>query len=703
MINRKATPVTEAQNEATMPKGASLPQIVETINAHVEYLSDHIAYIDEIKGKDKRKIEDYCRSTFGFKTTLSELFLLDLKNAITAKIEIYQELKDLLKILENAEEHPEREVHKTISILKLSLSYIYVFDKFTMMLTSPGLNETMCKRISNILGDISIIPYIQNTLNQYSAPEKFNEISKIITIEERKSMLPLIVIDWDKYQDDKQNKFRSLIIDRMGEQKLKAMLKVKTNKVSQQNTQSPQPLEAQQQSKDAHPNAQPINSPDTAFNVEFSKASTEFDAARNLINNHRIELRKNPPKNHMDWINLFKKTINTYYDVATYYNNCLEFVDYLTKMDKFNNDIFKQDKQLSDRLNTSVKMISTLENLANHNKIKGKTDELLQELKQLKDKATSIFAEWRNSLPNKEVDFTPSTIEHTQAMHEVLFQDVCDEATQLDKQLQRIKTTLREILNADENEKKIKSEQETLKQKLEEDKEKKILEEKKLEREKFLADKKAKSLEYHRENKQIKELTEKDRLNKDINNNNQAKPKEPTVVNFINPEMAALILKWKDQDKEPYRLLENIVNENIGVKYNDVVNLISKLGGKVIVNIGNGTSHKRLILGKLIKEIHINEDELLESSVKQDKKSKNSNKKNNKHKKKGSAEDKSLELANANNANLATHGFFKQHSAGHTDRVLCRFNLHLVNELFNKAGITLEYLTMLDEKRNLQP
>lgn len=115
-------------------------------------------------------------------------------------------------------------------------------------------------------------------------------------------------------------------------------------------------------------------------------------------------------------------------------------------------------------------------------------------------------------------------------------------------------------------------------------------------------------------------------------------------------------------------LLRSIHLKKKGIKYHEVYSLITnQLGGK-IKEIGNGSSHKRIELARCYIEI-----------ISQ------------------SSKDETIDIINTESKVIG--GFFKPHGDPHTSGLLSRFNLSLISDVLNKAGITLGLIETILEQR----
>lgn len=112
-------------------------------------------------------------------------------------------------------------------------------------------------------------------------------------------------------------------------------------------------------------------------------------------------------------------------------------------------------------------------------------------------------------------------------------------------------------------------------------------------------------------------------------------------------------------------LLKHILTGKRGIKYHKVVNLLKRLGGK-IVEIGS--SHKRIKLDQFYVEVM-------------------------------SSAASPAHLT----PGVATGGLFHQHGKAHHTGDLVRFNLELVSDVLVKAGITLARVESLENSRTLRP
>lgn len=143
----------------------------------------------------------------------------------------------------------------------------------------------------------------------------------------------------------------------------------------------------------------------------------------------------------------------------------------------------------------------------------------------------------------------------------------------------------------------------------------------------------------------------------DENNNNV------TVKNISLEERLIKVIKNHSSNS----LLKGILNLEFGILYDEVCNLVNNLGGEVSAKKG---SHRCIKLEKIYVEII------------------------------GSGVD--IENLPENVTTLSTGGFFRPHGKSHNKGLISGFNLVLVKKVFTDAGITLDYINMLEQKIMLQ-
>ncbi|MFC7782775.1 hypothetical protein [Legionella taurinensis] len=170
-------------------------------------------------------------------------------------------------------------------------------------------------------------------------------------------------------------------------------------------------------------------------------------------------------------------------------------------------------------------------------------------------------------------------------------------------------------------------------------------------------------------------LQEKSERNKqrraEIERKREEKPPRKIVnhkenLSFFSPEFQVdshMEQRLKNLNAKRLTLLERILNKESPINAKKAYKLIEHLGGQ-IEEIGHGSSHKRIRLGKYYFEL-IKQDDGKQSS-----------------------------------SSIATGGFFKQHGKQHTSSDLCPFNVKLIAATFERANITLESLQKL---RNTTP
>ncbi|HVY54082.1 MAG TPA: hypothetical protein VHA13_06135, partial [Gammaproteobacteria bacterium] len=160
--------------------------------------------------------------------------------------------------------------------------------------------------------------------------------------------------------------------------------------------------------------------------------------------------------------------------------------------------------------------------------------------------------------------------------------------------------------------------------------------------------------EYKSEVQRNRELSQQQKLEK---HPVYVKPEVSSSVNLpVNMDIAYCIGKLHDHDID---LIKSIQILERGIKYRQVENLItSKLGGS-IVEIGNGSSHKRIYLNSLYSEICTQTDEGSNTSL-------------------------------ASTATVSTGGMYRPHGHAHNSGELSFFNIKLIRNALVRAGITIE-------------
>lgn len=142
-------------------------------------------------------------------------------------------------------------------------------------------------------------------------------------------------------------------------------------------------------------------------------------------------------------------------------------------------------------------------------------------------------------------------------------------------------------------------------------------------------------------------------------------PKEEPLQKYQNTEMHQLLMNLKE---DKIQLIKDILDPESKreIFYDDVENLfLNHLNGK-LVEIGNGSSHKRLLMDKYIIEVRA-----------------------------------SASQAEIENHSKSTGGFFKPHQKGHNDQKLSPCNIILVRKTFEKAGLTLEKIKEIEIAKRL--
>lgn len=141
------------------------------------------------------------------------------------------------------------------------------------------------------------------------------------------------------------------------------------------------------------------------------------------------------------------------------------------------------------------------------------------------------------------------------------------------------------------------------------------------------------------------------------------KPVGPIVV-YKNLDVEQRLLGMSDQN---FQFLLNLFNFEKGIKYSSVCNLIKNQLDGEIEEIGCGSSHKRIRIAKYFVEVISRADEQDMPST----------------------------------DNVAVGGFFRPHGSAHQPGVMSRFNMELVVSTFIKAGITIDILNQIKQKRAL--
>lgn len=141
----------------------------------------------------------------------------------------------------------------------------------------------------------------------------------------------------------------------------------------------------------------------------------------------------------------------------------------------------------------------------------------------------------------------------------------------------------------------------------------------------------------------------------------------PQITVYKNVAFSELV----DQLKPKHlALIKLILQQNSGVTFHKVKNLIVKhLKGRVD-EIGNGSSHKRIELNKYYIEIVTHSNKTAQPT-----------------------EDK------IEQSSKAVGGFFKPHGEAHNSEKLCNFNLELVAKTFERAGFSLKLIEEIENKK----
>lgn len=166
----------------------------------------------------------------------------------------------------------------------------------------------------------------------------------------------------------------------------------------------------------------------------------------------------------------------------------------------------------------------------------------------------------------------------------------------------------------------------------------------------------------------LHEKSENNKARRDeINRKREEKQQKKIVVHkenlpFFSPEFQVdthMEQLLKNLNPKRITLLEAILNKDSNIKAKKVYKLIEHLGGQ-IEEIGHGSSHKRIRLGKYYVELIKHNDGTQTTS-----------------------------------SSMATGGFFKQHGKQHTSSTLCPFNVKLIAATFERANITLATIQKL--------
>ncbi len=217
------------------------------------------------------------------------------------------------------------------------------------------------------------------------------------------------------------------------------------------------------------------------------------------------------------------------------------------------------------------------------------------------------------------------------------------------------------------------------------------------ERQAFL-DKEAKKLQNYKlsieSRRKDKELLQKNSLFATT----KPKEEEQTLVEYKNTKMDDLLNKLSPQQLD---FILSIINlEKTGITFDQVSNfIVNHLDGKVL-EIGNGSSHKRIVLEKYIIKVPVHANTEVQASTTADSKKKQKHKTKNRSKPTKSVPSMPEDHSALEQHMLATGGFHKAHGKAHQPGTLSKFTLGLVNQAFDAAGITKDVIEKLIAKKN---
>ncbi|GEM_PF-3684906 len=693
------------------PYEEDLTQVAQIMNSHFEFLKENKSYINEIlEGKkSEEEAKRYLYDVYGLRClpgNAHELVIL-LKSAIDDKLQIYQPLEELTNRLENSSQLSLDEIQKIACILKLSLNFIPLFKKVA---NSQHITNTI---LIKLFVDVDFYESIVKILNKYIPKEDFANLEKIIKLgkikvsEENKpetqaqtgsttfsaiTIKALLNFNWEIYIHKRQNEILQVVKKSIGDKKMQEFFQeVKDNFSQLEEKQQKiitdlkenykQELEAIQESGDLtkKPSAA------AAFQLEFLKVSKDCQEADKLLN--KVETNGADLR---DLYHLVKDNVYEYFKVRDAYDKAVKLEQKMDEIEQLRNAFIKKHKLRKSQLVDLQTSINKLITIAKSENMKIESEQSLSDLNEIKILFEASVRDWLE-IYDTDIYTCDLTINDITNCYKS-FSKVIDS---IQNQIDRIKNDIKQSLITCHTRKECDQPQLPAQRAQEIKNNRELQEQYQQNRLTQLEENRKKIADYRRNVAAVRE--EKKRKQSDINNTinsvsifNSNNNSTTSIVKFINTDIENIILNLNSRQ---FGILSDIVNERTGIKYNEVISIIRACGGE-ISEIGNGSSHKRIRLNKLITEIRVHDEADID-----DTKSQKTRDKSGKNIQSANKIAHATELVNPQTDYFATSGFFRAHGKQHTERKLCEFNLHLVNKLFTKAGITSEMLLTLEEKR----
>lgn len=412
-----------------------------------------------------------------------------------------------------------------------------------------------------------------------------------------------------------------------------------------------------------------------------------------------------------DQFELIEGNLSTYYKLTGFidkFKNVIatgELIKEEVEQKKKNKRQYQQmHNNLSKFLKQSIRQCLELSNQAKEiqKDVDYLGDEGTQEINLLLDKiqhCQDVLQKNQKTLPThpqKNAEILPEQLQELN-QHSVKVNDVLD-ATELDE----ISTTLITLKECVEEAKKREQEKQEAQAKAKKLAEAKIIEDRlqhlreqrrqRLEaKQKARAEKKAKADAWRQKVHGERSIAQPSRDNDDNDDVKVESPPSPSASSISLFKQTALsatastsikvtnknfLARITNLPRKASELIEKIFANERGVKYDEVKNLIeNRLGGSVL-EIGNGSSHKRIILESLYSELYTHMD-------------------------------KTDNLANQNKAtsssSTVTGGMSKPHGGTHNSGILSRFNLKLITSVLKQAGVTPEKIALLQTNKSASP
>lgn len=650
----------------------SLAQMLPLIKAHIEFLVDHKIYLEKmIAGQvSKADYDAYFVEIFGFTIDPRESLLSDLVYVTNNKIRLYEKLLEIMKPLETPDLVTQDEKVKIACALKL------IFKFFSKDILQPialsGVPNNKIAKILKPFNDSAFMEPLLPQLDKYIPKDHYSAIESIIkfhkidlnknTHSNKATNFTNICfkpeLRWTQYFQRRNAEVHAIFRKTMTAEEY-AEEYAKMQKESQLNPDFGKTVFSEvNQVIEEHENAyrqtlrqiQATNELTTQppakirFEAESAYHLKSYMNVKDMTENRELELKAHPITYFHEFIPFVKKNVDDYFYADKVFDKYVAFNVQHETIRKNTDIMCEKEEQAKILLTKLEKSVDNALRLAKTDNIKEQAQHLLSQLDEIKKHVSEMKANWEDSLP-ESIDASINIADIKYCYHLLT-----EQAKMLEKQLDKIKSELTQLLR-DFQAKKSGKDNETV-TKLD-----------------FVTeDKKAQALAtaHYFEEVQAKTATWKDKVAKmrKLKEEQAAKDKiiptpieEPAAITYIDVSMKELILNLSDKH---FARLRAIVHKIPGIEFKQVVNLIRKHLNGQVEEIGNGSSHKCITLNKLIKEVHINEE---------------------------------------NTSDLVKHSICRSHGKQHTVRKLSPFYLDLLNIVFENAGITKEILAEFEKER----